>query len=326
MIGERVPMRSWVGTFIVLGGLILPAQVMATEADDSKKAAQEMKAEAVKAMATWSDEEKSAQAFGQLAAAWRDATQSWEASAVKWQEALDPKNKKTDAEKQAAQKDAEEKKKGAEARKTALDEAVRKREEAKKDKAQWKTDYNAKHFSIVTGAVVLNPFKIKDADGDPLTPELELDKGSTDANVLVELGLRRRWAWENWQLGAGLEEALQERAEVEMQLAAEERKPKTNEVAIADSSSSATRWIPKSARSGLLTSLTTRSRPGLLRSTPSSIPRSGHSPPLATSSLRATTPSGWGSRSARKTTAVRRRSPAPATSTSRPASAGTGSA
>jgi len=83
-----------------------------------------------------------------------------------------------------------------------------------KEEATFESDYNAKHFSLVTGAVVLNPFALKavDTDMDPATPEFELETGNTDANVLFEAGFRRRWAWENRQSPKGrtLEQCLAE--------------------------------------------------------------------------------------------------------------------
>lgn len=44
------------------------------------------------------------------------------------------------------------------------------------------------HFSLVTGAVVWNPFKLKvaDSDMDPTTVEFQLDSGSTDRFVRVK--------------------------------------------------------------------------------------------------------------------------------------------
>ena len=69
--------------------------------------------------------------------------------------------------------------------------AEQKKEEATAG-ADSKSDYTAKNFSLLTGAVVLNPFEItKNANGD-----LELDKRSdTTANAFVEGGFRHRYAW-----------------------------------------------------------------------------------------------------------------------------------
>src|SRR5262245_12365221 len=60
--------------------------------------------------------------------------------------------------------------------------------------------YESKNVSFVGGAVVLNPFKLEsvDTDADPATKEFRLETGNTSANGLVEVGLRRRWAWEEW--------------------------------------------------------------------------------------------------------------------------------
>ena len=69
--------------------------------------------------------------------------------------------------------------------------------DAKKDATVGQTeesDYTAKHFWLLSGAVILNPFTIK-ADSNSSTG-LVLDKeASTTAHAFIEGGFRYRWAW-----------------------------------------------------------------------------------------------------------------------------------
>jgi hypothetical protein len=70
--------------------------------------------------------------------------------------------------------------------------------EAKKDATSGKTvesDYVAKNFTLLTGAVILNPFKISKDANDPTLQTLAT--GSTEARAFIEGGYRRRWAWQD---------------------------------------------------------------------------------------------------------------------------------
>jgi hypothetical protein len=61
-----------------------------------------------------------------------------------------------------------------------------------------KTDYTAKHFSLIAGAAVLNRFQLSPTPvatpGDPVT-SYTLDGGSTVARAFLEGNVRYRWAW-----------------------------------------------------------------------------------------------------------------------------------
>jgi hypothetical protein len=56
------------------------------------------------------------------------------------------------------------------------------------------SDYTAKHFSLVSGAVILNPFTIK-ADSSSSTGFVLEKESSTSAHAFIEGGFRYRWAW-----------------------------------------------------------------------------------------------------------------------------------
>ncbi len=72
-----------------------------------------------------------------------------------------------------------------------------------------RSDYVAKHFSLIFGGVILNPFKLSKiepspaptpaADGDETEADdstrFKLDTGSTDVKAFLEGGVRYRWAW-----------------------------------------------------------------------------------------------------------------------------------
>lgn len=65
-----------------------------------------------------------------------------------------------------------------------------------------KSDYVAKYFWLATGSVILDPFKLEDCtdkpelcDKDTGKKRFRLKSGDTTANVFVEGGYRRRWAW-----------------------------------------------------------------------------------------------------------------------------------
>lgn len=99
------------------------------------------------------------------------------------------------ADKQIEMTDAEKKEKvsSLESQKTRLEQDAKQANAAGADQPS-----ASKNVSIVAGAVVLNPFKLSRSDdpNDPNDPvAYRLDTGSTDANFLVEVGFRRRWAW-----------------------------------------------------------------------------------------------------------------------------------
>ncbi len=81
--------------------------------------------------------------------------------------------------------------------------------DAKKDATTGKTvesDYVAKNFTLLTGAVILNPFKISKDPNDPTMQTLAT--GSTEARAFIEGGYRRRWAWQD-RVGAAKETVAQ---------------------------------------------------------------------------------------------------------------------
>ncbi len=94
-----------------------------------------------------------------------------------------------------------------------------------------KSDYEAKHFSLVGGAVILNPFTLKsvDPDSNPATFDFQLQTGHTAANALFETGMRRRWAWDDWgakgEAGVQLADLQALRDGAEAQLRAERGNP-----------------------------------------------------------------------------------------------------
>ncbi len=54
-------------------------------------------------------------------------------------------------------------------------------------------EFSQKHFSMMLGAVVLNPYNLEEEEEG--SGEYFLQNGETDANVILELGFRYRWAW-----------------------------------------------------------------------------------------------------------------------------------
>lgn len=171
--------------------LLSPGALLATDAEDAKAAATNMVTAADEAVASSTKEFNREEPVYKAAVKLQAAAADWKAKADQWANAPDEEDKRTAAE--TAKKSVDE-------AKGEYDKALANRG-GEQDKATFQSDYNAKHFSLVLGAVVLNPFKLEsvDTDADPMTTEFRVENGNTDANELLEAGFRRRWAWENWE-------------------------------------------------------------------------------------------------------------------------------
>lgn len=223
--------RPTIGTAIAVAFLLLsPKAALATNAEDATEgqtAATTMVEEAGDAAKKFNKEEPVYNAAKKLRAAteeWKQKAADWKTKADEWSNTPDNKSKRD-----AAKTTKEE----ADDAKGKYDEALAALSKARgQDKATFQSDYSAKHFSLVLGAVVLNPFKLEsvDTDMDPTTSEFRVENGNPDANALLEAGFRRRWAWENWE-NASLRDESRKLQAIETQLSAEESKPKKHQVA-----------------------------------------------------------------------------------------------
>lgn len=221
------------GTAIAVAFLLLSPRAVFAANDEDAKASQEAAATMLQEVesaetsstAEFNKEEpvyKAAKDLQAVTAEWKIKAADWKTKADEWATAPGAISK-SDAAKAA--------KKAADDAKVKYDEAFEALSEARsgtsaQDKATFQSDYDSKHFSLVAGAVVLNPFKLEsvDTDMDPSTREFRVETGNTDANALLEMGFRRRWAWENWE-NAELRDESRTLEAIKKQLAAEKSKP-----------------------------------------------------------------------------------------------------
>jgi len=158
------------------------------------------------------------------------AAKKWLEDSKAWQKAVDETKKPDDARRAAA----EASKKAYEQAVTEL-KSVKEKAGAKKDdgkeKSTFRSDHSGKHFTLLVGAVVLDPYEIEQTGTDPDDPQFRVGKGSTDVGFLIEAGFRRRWAWEAWY-DQDLAQDRDDRESLRSQIAAEQQKTPPDAVQI----------------------------------------------------------------------------------------------
>jgi hypothetical protein len=113
----------------------------------------------------------------------------------------------------------------------ADDDEAGKKEEARAGETV-DSDYVAKNFTLLTGAVILNPFKIRKDPDDPKIQKLET--GTTAARAFIEGGYRRRWAWEDRVAPAKETAAKLEKAKADLEALEKKRKEVERERKVAE--------------------------------------------------------------------------------------------
>jgi hypothetical protein len=208
------------------------APAAAGDASSEKTAAEAMSTAAAAALKAATEDAGKGQALLTALNDLKTAAQDWNNESAKWAASA----KAWAAGDATKQPETLTNHRNADVAKAKYDAALAKVKELKgSEKTTFSSDYNAKHFSLVAGAVVLNPFKLKsvDTDANPATTEVELETGKTDANFLFEAGFRRRWAWENWQ-SAPVRQLREELDALRTQIDAERKKTSPDAVKIGE--------------------------------------------------------------------------------------------